>query len=65
MSALPAPFGFGLWTAHFTPALLGAPTVLLPQIRRAARSCAAIARHRVTVLAAVSTQFIMMLDALG
>ena len=28
LSVMPAPFGFGLWTAHFTPTLLGAPTVL-------------------------------------
>jgi acyl-CoA synthetase len=26
-----APFGFGIWTGHVTPTLLGAPTVLLPQ----------------------------------
>ncbi len=63
LSALPAPFGFGLWTAHFTPTLLGAPTVLLPRFDAAAL-VAAIARHRVSVLAAVSTQFILMLDAL-
>jgi len=62
-SALPAPFGFGIWTGHVTPTLLGAPCILLPQFE-AAELCAAIARHRVTVLAAVSTQFILMLDAL-
>ncbi|MEN8161677.1 MAG: class I adenylate-forming enzyme family protein, partial [Myxococcota bacterium] len=28
-SVLPAPFGFGLWTAHFTPAALGVPCVVL------------------------------------
>ncbi len=62
LSALPAPFGFGIWTAHVTPALLGAPTVLMAAfspdelLRR-------IEQHRVTVLAAVSTQFIMMLDS--
>src|SRR5262249_22054517 len=27
-SALPAPFGFGLWTRHFTPAITGAPCVV-------------------------------------
>ena len=62
-SALPAPFGFGIWTGHVTPTLLGAPCILLPQFD-AGELCAAIARHRVTVLAAVSTQFILMLDAL-
>ena len=29
MSVIPTPFGFGLWTAHFTPALLGSPCVLM------------------------------------
>jgi acyl-CoA synthetase len=61
-SAIPAPFGFGLWTAHFTPALLGATTVLFERFD--AGACAeALARHRVSVLAAVSTQFILLLDA--
>jgi acyl-CoA synthetase len=62
MSVLPAPFGFGLWTAHFTPAALGAPCVLLEKFSAEA-AIAAIERHRVTVLAAVSTQFIMMLNS--
>ncbi len=63
LSALPAPFGFGIWTGHVTPTLLGAPCVLLPQFD-AVELCAAIERHRVSVMAAVSTQFILMLDAL-
>jgi len=59
-SALPAPFGFGLWTAHFSPAILGAPCVVLARFSPEAL-IAAIERYRVTVLAAVSTQFVMML----
>jgi acyl-CoA synthetase len=62
MSVVPAPFGFGLWTAHFTPALLGAPVALLSRFS-AAEAIAAIVRERVTVLAAVSTQFILMLGS--
>jgi acyl-CoA synthetase len=62
MSVVPAPFGFGLWTAHFTPALLGAPVALLARFT-AEETIAAIVRERVTVLAAVSTQFILMLGA--
>lgn len=62
LSAIPAPFGFGLWTAHFTPTLLGVPTVLLPKFTPEAM-IEAIERHRVTVMAAVSTQFIMMLNS--
>jgi acyl-CoA synthetase len=58
-SAIPTPFGFGLWTAHFTPAILGCPTVLMDRFD--AGACLdLIARHRVTVLACVSTQFIML-----
>jgi acyl-CoA synthetase len=63
MSVIPAPFGFGLWTAHFTPTLLGAPCVLMERFTPA-DMIAAIERQRVTVLAAVSTQFIMLLEAL-
>jgi len=60
-SVLPAPFGFGLWTAHFTPAALGAPCVVLERFG-AEETLRRIERHRVTVLAAVSTQFIMLLN---
>ena len=62
MSVLPAPFGFGLWTGHFTPAILGSPCVLLDRFSPEA-TLAAIATHRVTVLAAVSTQFVMLLNS--
>ena len=62
MSLVPAPFGFGIWTAHVTPTLLGVPTVLMSRFD-ANEALALIERHRVTVLAAVSTQFIMMLSA--
>ncbi len=62
LSALPAPFGFGLWTAHFTPATLGAPCIVMERFTPE-NMTAAIERHRVTVLAAVSTQFIMMLNS--
>ena len=62
LSAVPAPFGFGLWTSHFTPTLLGAPTVVLPRFSPE-DTLEAIEKHGVTVLAAVSTQFMMLLDA--
>ena len=41
-SALPTPFGFGIWTAHVTPTLLGAPT----RPRAALRRRGGAARHR-------------------
>ncbi|WGX95537.1 class I adenylate-forming enzyme family protein [Nocardioides sp. L-11A] len=60
LSIVPAPFGFGLWTSHVTPAKLGAHTVVLPRFSALA-AARAIQEHRVTVLCCVSTQFIMML----
>src|SRR5581483_6609830 len=59
--AVPAPFGFGLWTAHFTPTILGVPCVLSTRFD-ARRTLELIERHRVTVLCAVSSQFLMMLS---
>lgn len=60
--ALPAPFGFGLWTAHFTPAALGVPTVVMDRFD-ADEALDLIEKERVTVLCCVSTQFIMLLNA--
>jgi acyl-CoA synthetase len=60
--AVPAPFGFGLWTAHFTPAILGCPTVVMERFDAHA-ALDLIERERVTVLCCVSTQFIMLLNA--
>ena len=57
---IPTPFGFGLWTSHTTPIRLGAIAILLDRFTAAA-TCAAIARHRVTVLCCVSTQLTMMM----
>ncbi len=62
LSAIPAPFGFGIWTAHVTPAVLGAPTVVHERFD-ADDVLRAIERERVTVLACVSTQFLMMLKS--
>ena len=62
LSALPAPFGFGLWTAHFSPAIAGATCVVVERFD-ADVVLRAIERYRVTVLAAVSTQFVMMLNS--
>ncbi len=61
MSLIPAPFGFGLWTAHFTPTILGAPCVVVERFSAGA-ALELIERERVTVLACVSTQFLMMLE---
>ena len=61
-SVLPAPYGFGLWSAHIVPAQYGFPTVLVDSFDAAA-TLRLLERHRVTVLAAVTSQFLMMLTA--
>ena len=60
MVVVPSPFGFGLWMAHFSPTMLGAKTVFMEEFDVEA-TLAAIEHHRVTVLAAVTTQVLMLL----
>jgi acyl-CoA synthetase len=60
MSVVPSPFGFGLWSAHISPPLVGAPCVLRERFSPD-ETLRAVAEHRVTVLACVTTQFLMML----
>lgn len=60
-SVLPAPYGFGLWSAHIVPAMYGFPTVLTEEFD-AGETLRLIERHRVTVLAAVTSQFVMLLN---
>ncbi|WP_326553235.1 class I adenylate-forming enzyme family protein [Micromonospora sp. NBC_01813] len=63
-SVLPAPYGFGQWSAHVVPTMYGYPTVLAEEFD-AEQTWRLIERHRVTVLAAVTSQFVMMLNAAG
>lgn len=60
LPVIPTPFGFGIWTSHTTPIHLGASTVRIDRFDAAA-TCAAIERHRATVLCCVSTQLAMLL----
>jgi acyl-CoA synthetase len=46
--------------AHFSPTMLGAPTILTREFGVDA-TLAAIKRHQVTILAAVTTQLLMLL----
>ncbi len=62
MSVIPAPFGFGLWTSHVAPLVLGAPTVVLPKFD-VEEMIRLIEAERVTVLCCVSTQFRMLLNS--
>ena len=57
---VPSPFGFGLWMGHFSPTMLGAKTILMQEFD-VETTLAAIERHHVTVLAAVTTQVLMLL----
>lgn len=59
LCAVPASVGFGLWSGHFIPTLLGATTVLLPKFS-VEKLFQAIQTHRVSILSAVSTQLVMM-----
>ncbi|MEY4228234.1 MAG: hypothetical protein RLZ84_826 [Actinomycetota bacterium] len=61
MSVVPAQFGFGLWTSHFTPTMLGIPCVVLPKFSPSAM-ITALEKNNVSLLAAVTTQFILMLN---
>lgn len=61
-SMVPAPYGFGQWTAHVLPALRGYPVVLTEEFS-AEQTLRLVQQHRVTVLAAVTSQFIMMLNS--
>ncbi len=60
MSVVPTPYGFGLWSSHFTPCCLGAPTVVTERFDPGL-TLELLERERVTVLCAVSTQFRMLL----
>jgi acyl-CoA synthetase len=60
LPVIPTPYGFGIWTSHTTPIYLGATTVRIERFS-AASTCAAIERHRATVLCCVSTQLAMIL----
>ncbi len=60
MSLVPTPFGFGLWTSHFTPAFLGARLVTLERFDPDL-ALELVEREGVTVLAGVSTQLRMLL----
>ena len=62
LCAVPTPYGFGLWSGHVAPALLGAPTVLLERFD-VGQMLELIERERVTMLAAVTTQLAMVLGA--
>ena len=61
LSAVPSPYVFGLWSAHFAPAMLGAPTGLVERFDATAL-LELVAREQVTVMACVTTQMIMLLQ---
>lgn len=60
LGAVPGPYGFGQWTAHYATAMLGMTTVLMETFTIEA-VVRLIETERATILACVSTQFKMML----
>jgi acyl-CoA synthetase len=60
LPVIPTPFGFGIWTSHTTPIYLSATAVRIERFDPES-TCAAIERHRATVLCCVSTQLMMIL----
>lgn len=62
LSAVPSPYGFGLWSAHFVPALLSCPVVLMERFE-VERMLDLMEEHGVTFLACVTTQMMMMLGS--
>lgn len=60
LSAVPTPFGFGLWTSHVSPLMLGATSAAAERFDAQA-VLELIERERVSVFCCVSTQFIMLL----
>ena len=56
---VPARCGFGPWTSHYAPTMLGAPTVALPKFDAETM----LAEKQVNVLCCVSTQFRMLLNS--
>lgn len=64
LGGVPAPFGFGLWTSHYTPAVLGVPTVVLPTFT-VENLIRAVETERVTVLREHPVPDAVELPALG
>jgi acyl-CoA synthetase len=62
LSLLPGASAFGLWSAHFTPAIMAAPTALLDRFDAEAAIDMVVAEG-VTVIAGVTVQLIMMLNS--
>lgn len=60
LSAVPGPYGFGLWTGHVLPVLHGATCCLVERFSPA-NTLRLIERHRISVLACVTTQLVMMM----
>lgn len=59
--AIPAPFGFGLWTTHFSPIILGSSTLVTERFN-STRAIEQIIDKKISVLCCVSTQFLMLLN---
>jgi acyl-CoA synthetase len=61
LALVPNNSGFGLWTSHVCPIMLGTKTILLERFD-AEEALRLIEREKVTMVTAVTTQFIKMLQ---
>lgn len=64
LSLVPSPYGFGIWSAHAVPIVLGATTVLQPKYETET-AVRLIEEYKVSAMACVTTQFIKMLGSEG
>lgn len=61
LCAVPGPYGFGIWTGHLLPVMHGI-SCRLPQRFSPEETLRMIERDRITVLACVTTQLVMMMN---
>ncbi len=61
LCAIPGPYGFGIWTGHVLPTLTGSTCCLIERFDPAT-TLQALSDRRITVLACVTTQLVMMMN---
>jgi acyl-CoA synthetase len=62
LCAVPGPYGFGIWTGHMLPLIHGIPCCLTTRFSPD-ETLRMLERHRISVLACVTTQLVMMMNS--
>lgn len=62
LCAVPGPYGFGVWTGHLLPVMAGIPCTLVQRFSPD-DTLRMIERDRISVLACVTTQLVMMMSS--